>query len=131
MRVPELAPAATALAEAELAGRPADRFLLAHLAALRVAAVVLACRMPQRRAGRASTGPRDAWQVLAEVAPEYAEWAGFFAASALKRQAVAAGAVAVVNAREADDLVRDVGLFHDQVAARLARVRPAPRREAS
>ena len=42
--------------------------LLAHLAALRVAAVVLACRMPQRRAGRASTGPRDAWQVLAEVA---------------------------------------------------------------
>ena len=69
----------------------------------------------------ATAGPRDVWQLLAEVAPEYAEWAGFFASSALKRQAVQAGAVAVVSAREADDLVRDVGIFHDQVAGRLAR----------
>jgi len=119
MAVPELAGAASALAEAELTDRPAEKFLLAHLAALRVAAVVLSCRAS---AGRGpSTRPRDVWQVLAEVAPEYAEWAGFFASSALKRQAVQAGAVAVVSAREADDLVRDVSIFHDQVAGRLAR----------
>ncbi|MFT3833855.1 MAG: SAV_6107 family HEPN domain-containing protein [Micropruina sp.] len=126
MAVPELAGALAALTQAELAERPAERFLLAHLAALRVAAVVLACRA-SGGAGRAR--PRDVWQLLAETAPEYAEWAGFFAASALKREAVRAGAVAMVSAREADDLLRDVGIFHDRVARRLS---PAPaRREVS
>lgn len=116
MVVPELAPAASALAQAELAEQPAQRFLNGHLAALRVAAVVLAHRTVPRRV---SKGPRDVWQVLAEVAPEFAEWAGFFAASALKRRAVAAGATALVGTREADDLLRDVQLFFDQVAGRL------------
>lgn len=121
---PELAGAVAALTQAELAERPAERFLLAHLAALRVAAVVLACRASGRVA---STRPRNVWQVLAEAAPEYAEWAGFFASSALKREAVRAGAVAMVSAREADDLLRDVGIFHDRVARRLARPRPERR----
>ena len=112
----DLTGAVAALTEAELAEQPAQRYLLGHVAALRVAAVVLAYRtVPRRR----SAGPRDVWQVLAEVAPEYAEWAGFFASSALKRRAVQAGAVALVSAREADDLLRDVRLFHDQVARRL------------
>ncbi|MFT3861709.1 SAV_6107 family HEPN domain-containing protein [Micropruina sp.] len=114
----ELAAAAATLAEAELTDAPAQRFLLAHLAALRVAAVVLACRASTGHGSR----PRDVWQVLAETAPEYGEWAGFFAASALKRRAVQAGAVALVGVREADDLLRDVRLFHDQVAGRLRRV---------
>ena len=127
MAAPELAGAVAALTQAELADRPAERFLLAHLAALRVAAVVLACRAAGRTA---STGPRNVWQVLAEAAPEYAEWAGFFASSAPKREAVRAGAVAMVSAREADDLLRDVGIFHDRVARRLARPR-AERRAAS
>lgn len=112
----ELVAAASALAAAELAEQPAQRYLGAHLAALRVAAVVLACRAASTRSG---SRPRDVWQVLAEAAPEYAEWAGFFASSALKRRAVQAGAVALVSAREADDLLRDVRLFHDQVARRL------------
>ncbi len=126
MAVPELAGARAALTQAELAERPAERFLLAHLAALRVAAVVLACRASGRSV---AAGPRDVWQVLAEAAPEYAEWAGFFASSAVKREAVRAGAVAVVGAREADDLLRDVGIFHDRVARRLAR--PVAGREVS
>ncbi len=114
----DLTGAVAALTEAELAEQPAQRYLLGHVAALRVAAVVLAYRtVPRRR----SAGPRDVWQVLAEVAPEYAEWAGFFGFSALKRQAVQAGAVALVGVREADDLLRDVRLFHDQVASRLRR----------
>ena len=124
MTAAELAPAASALTQAELAEQPAERFLGAHLAALRVAAVVLAHRTMPRRAS--STRPRDVWQVLAEVAPEYAEWAGFFAASALKRRAVQAGAVALVGTREADDLLRDVRLFHDRVAARLRRASVIP-----
>jgi hypothetical protein len=118
----ELIAAESALAEAELTDVPAQRFLFAHLAALRVAAVVLACRASRRGGSR----PRDVWQVLADVAPEYAEWAGFFAFSALKRQAVQAGAVALVGTREADDLLRDVRLFHDQVAARLRRASATP-----
>lgn len=126
MAVSALSGAVAALTQAELADRPAERFLFAHLAALRVAAVILACRTSGRAA---SARPRDVWQVLAETAPEYAEWAGFFAASALKREAVRAGAVAIISAREADDLLRDVGIFHDRVARRL--VRPAARREVS
>lgn len=114
----ELAAAASALAEADLAEQPAQRYLGAHLAALRVAAVILACRAASTRRG---SRPRDVWLVLADVAPEYAEWAGFFSSSALKRRAVQAGAVALVSAREADDLLRDVRLFHDQVARRFAR----------
>ncbi|MFT4224855.1 SAV_6107 family HEPN domain-containing protein [Micropruina sp.] len=114
---PALAAATAALTEAECAERPSDRFLLAHLAALRVAAVVLACRT----VGRASTRPQNVWQVLARTAPEYAEWAGFFAALAPKCEAVRAGAVAVISVREADDLLRDVGIFLDRVARRLAR----------
>ena len=124
----ELAPAASALTQAELAEQPAERFLAAHLAALRVAAVVLAHRTRPRRAS--SGRPRDVWQVLAEVAPEYAEWAGFFASSALKRRAVQAGAVTLVGTREADDLVRDVRLFFDQVAGRLRRASTTPLVEA-
>lgn len=127
MVLPELNPAASALTQAELADQPADRFLGAHLAALRVAAVVLSCRAEPRRTP--TSRPRDIWQVLAEVAPEYAEWAGFFASSTLKRQAVQAGAITLVGTREADDLLRDVRLFHDQVARRL--VRRQRRREVS
>lgn len=100
--------ARTALVEAELSCRPSDRFLAAHLAALRVAAVVLALRArPGRRGGR----PRNAWMLLAEVAPELGEWAAFFAATEGKREAVRAGATSIVSAREADDLIRDAQTF--------------------
>jgi hypothetical protein len=102
--------ARTALIEAELAERPSDRFLAAHLAALRVAATILSLRAhPAASAQR--TGPRDAWRLLAEVAPEFAEWAGFFAATKRKREAVHGGATAIVSAREADDLLRAAQAF--------------------
>lgn len=108
--------ARAALLAAELADAASERFLLAHLAALRVAAVILAAR------AHASTGSRlrNAWQLVAEVAPEFAEWAGYFGATQGKRHAVAAGAVALVGQREADDLLRDAQCFHDAVARRLA-----------
>lgn len=116
-----LALARAALIQAELAEHPADRFLAAHLAALRVAAVVLAARAhtASRRGGL-----NDIWRLLARVAPEYGEWAGFFAATALKRRAVAAGATSLVSLREADDLIRDASLFCEEVARRLSS-RPA------
>ena len=102
--------ARSSLAEAELAQRPSDRYLAAHLTALRVVAIVLTRRAAPRRAeprGR----PRNAWRMLAEVAPELAEWAAFFAATEAKRDAIRAGVTSIVSAREADDLVRDVEAF--------------------
>ena len=106
----DLLRARSALAEAELAERPSDRYLAAHLTALRVVAIVLTHRARSGMA-RPSGRPRNAWRMLAEVAPELAEWAAFFAATQAKRDAVRAGATSIVSAREADDLVRDVEAF--------------------
>jgi hypothetical protein len=109
--------AKAALIEAELSPHPSDRFLAAHLAALRVAAIVLSVRA---RPG-CNSRPRNAWLVLAEVAPELAEWATFFAATEGKREAVRSGATTIVNAREADDLIRDAQTFLDLVECGLCR----------
>jgi hypothetical protein len=106
----DLRRARSSLAEAELAQRPSDRYLAAHLAALRVVAIVLSHRAPPGR-GRLRGRPRNAWQMLAEVAPELAEWAAFFAATEDRRDAIQAGTTSIVSAREADDLVRDARAF--------------------
>ncbi|HBX80283.1 MAG TPA: hypothetical protein DEG88_04315 [Propionibacteriaceae bacterium] len=111
----DLQRAQAALVAAELAERPHERFLAAHVAALRMAACVLAVRAHGVRTSRLGS----VWELLAAVAPEFSEWAAFFAASQLKRQAVAAGATALVGAREADDLLRDAAAFHDDVRRRL------------
>ena len=99
--------ARASLTEAAMAGRPAERYVAAHVAALRIAAAVLAGRA--RPAAR--RGQRDAWTLLARVAPELAEWAAFFAAGAGKRAAAEAGLQHAVTAREADDLLRDSERF--------------------
>ena len=94
------------LIEAELTSDPGVRYATAHLAALRAAAAVLACRArPAKRRRLVS-----AWELLKGVSPELGEWADFFAAGAGKRAAVEAGLPAA-SAREADDLVRDAQTF--------------------
>ncbi len=113
----DLARAAQALLAAELAETPADRFLAAHLAAMRTAVTVLAVRARRRPTSR----PVDVWRLLALVAPEYGEWAAFFAAGRHKRLLVQTGAHPLVGEREADDLFRDARTFHDEVSRRLAR----------
>ena len=102
--------AETAIVEAELAERPSERFLAAHHAALQVAAVVLALHTSPAVRGQRSR-PRNAWRMVADVAPELGEWAGFFAAGAAKRAAAEAGSTRAVTEREADDLVRDADRF--------------------
>ncbi len=93
------------LTAADEARTPADRFVLAHTAALQVAATVLAHR-------RARVGGRPGvWSVVTRVAPELGEWAQFFDALQLKRRAVEAGAVGLVTSREADDLIRESRAF--------------------
>ena len=112
----DLRRAEQALLEAELSTTPADRYLAAYLAAMRTAVTVLAVRARPRH----SSGPADVWQVLAHLAPEFGEWAAFFAAGRQKRLLVQAGAATLVSEREADDLLRDARDFHDLVARRLA-----------
>ena len=114
----DLQRAHAAISEAELATDPSERFLAAHLAALRVAAIILRVRAgatPTRQPGR----PRNAWRLVAEVAPEFAEWADFFAATEAKRDAVRSGQRTIVSAQEADDLVRDARSFLRMVEASL------------
>ncbi len=114
----DLLRARDALVEADVAEMPVERYLKAQLAALRIAAVILATRAHAVRGGRL----RNVWQVVADVAPEYVEWAGYFAATQAKRQAVQAGAVGLITVREADDLVRDAQAFYDDVTGRLGRL---------
>ena len=69
---------AASLRCASQCGDAAQRYVEAHLGALRAAAAVVAARsVPSRR-----SRPRSVWQVLTEVAPELTEWAAFFAAHA-------------------------------------------------
>jgi hypothetical protein len=89
------------------ASRPGQRYVAAHLAALRAAAAVLSVR---GRPGR-GTQLRSVWQLLPVVAPELAEWAVFFEAGAARRAAVEAGRDDIVSTREADDSVRDGEAF--------------------
>ena len=104
-----LARAAESLSEAITADDVPTRYACAHVAALRAAAALLAARaQPAPARGRRQ---KNAWVLLAEVAPELAEWAAFFAAGAAKRAAAEAGSTRAVTEREADDLVRDADRF--------------------
>jgi len=110
-----LAASGRGLAEAATAPTPTERYVAAHLAALRAAAAVLATRARPGRDRR----PRSVWVLLPQVAPELVEWAEFFAAGAAKRAAAEAGITRAVSAREADDLLRDATTFLQLVATTL------------
>lgn len=100
---------AQSLSEALGAPDVATRYACAHVAALRAAAALLSARA--RPAGGRRRTQKNAWVLLAEVAPELGEWATFFAAGATKRAAAEAGSSRAVTEREADDLVRDADRF--------------------
>ncbi|GGM61744.1 hypothetical protein GCM10012275_35850 [Longimycelium tulufanense] len=109
------------LAEAERLAPPVERYVTAHLAALRAAAAVLATRARPSGAGRR---PTSAWTLLATVAPELREWATFFAAGARTRALAQAGVTRVVSTRDADDLVRQAGQFVELAERAVHGVRP-------
>jgi len=111
-----LADAGRGLGRAIRATDAADRYAAAHLAALRGAAAVLAARARPVRGRRGS-----AWELMSKVAPEFSEWAAFFAAGSAKRQAAEAGIQRLVSAREADDMIRQASTFLDLVEDELAR----------
>lgn len=108
--------AADGLAEAHRDEDPLLRYPAAYLAALRAAAAVLAVRArPEPRRG----ATRNVWHLLAEVAPEFGEWAAFFASCSDTRAAAEAGISRLVGRREADDLLRQVEQFVALVAASI------------
>ncbi|MEY9937802.1 hypothetical protein ABH932_002193 [Streptacidiphilus sp. MAP5-52] len=109
------------LAEARELQGPLERYALAHLAALRAAAAVLALRGRPEENARKRKRIRSAWEVLPEVAPELAEWALYYAAGAPKRAAAEAGIASAASARDADDLVRNTALFLRMVQRLIAR----------
>ena len=115
----DLSRARAALAEARETNDHLLKYSSAHVAALRVAAAVLAVRARPVRSGPRRRVQRNAWVLLAEVAPEFAEWASFFAAGAAQRAAAEAGLERAVTTREADDLIREVETFYGLVEESL------------
>lgn len=128
-----LAQAHKGLGEAAELEDPNERYATAHLAALRIAAAVLAVRgrpePPPRRAGggasrRQRRQPiRSAWEVLPEIAPELAEWSALFASGADRRARAEAGIEGAASHRDADDLLRDTGMFL-RIVERMLLLRP-------
>jgi hypothetical protein len=95
------------------------RYAAAHLAALRAAAALLAARARPSASGRRTRASTSVWSLLVLVAPEFGDWAGYFALGAGKRAAAEAGIPHVVSAREADDLLRAAEQFVTVVEASL------------
>ncbi|GII99455.1 hypothetical protein CLV28_2878 [Sediminihabitans luteus] len=109
-----------ARADAELvaaigAERPGERFVHAHLAALRAAAALVSARGTTARRGR----PRTVWELLAVAAPELAPWSSYFAGGARERSAVESGRDDAVDAERADELLACAEDFRDEVALAL------------
>jgi hypothetical protein len=121
--------AAGSLREAITSTSVPERYAHAHVSALRATAALLAARarpaLPHRRRPQ-----KNAWVLLAEVAPELSEWASFFAAGAGKRAAAEAGSRRAVTEREADDLVRDADRFLALVETSLGLTEHVPIRVA-
>lgn len=119
---------AESLREAITCADVPQRYALAHVAALRATAALLAARaqpMPVQKRRQ-----KNAWVLLTEVAPEFGEWATFFSAGAAKRAAAEAGSRRAVTEREADDLVRDADRFLALVETALGLTGHAPFRVA-
>lgn len=112
------------LDEAALLETPNERYATAHLAALRTAAAVLAVRGRPEDSPRRRRRIRTAWEVLSEIVPELAEWSELFAAGAPRRARAEAGIAGAASARDADDLLRDAGMFL-RLVERMLLLRPA------
>jgi hypothetical protein len=124
-----LARAAASLQEAMTTSEVPMRYACAHVAALRATAALLAARATPSVSSRRGRQQKNAWVLLAEVAPEFSEWAGFFAAGAAKRAAAESGSCRAVTEREADDLVRDADRFLGLVEESLGMTRHVPHQE--
>ena len=105
------------LIDAQHEPAPPRRYQIAHLAALRAGAAVLAARSrPQHRRVR---GMVTVWDLIPTLAPELSEWSGVFAQCSSR--CTEDHSDRRVSAREADDLLRDAERFLELVARSLTR----------
>lgn len=88
------------------ASSAADRYVAAHLGALRCAAALLAAHPRAVHRGRSV---HTVWAHLSRITPELGEWADYFARAGTRRAQVEGGAKP--SRREADDLVRSAQTF--------------------
>lgn len=102
------------LVQASVSSTSSQRYVEAHLAALRAAAALLGARSAPSSRGRL----RSVWEMLPGVAAETTDWATYFAASARRRAAIERGS-ADVSTREADDLLRAAQTFIELVRSTL------------
>jgi hypothetical protein len=109
------------LVAAQFSAEAWERFVHAHLAALRAGAAVLAVR--GRPGGRRP--PRTVWDMLTAVAPELADWASYFAAGAALRSAIEAGRVEFVSDARAEEVLCAAEDFLDEVRTVLRAVEEA------
>ncbi len=99
------------LVDARKQPRAADRFRLAHLAALRATAALLsAYTEPGQRVARR---PTSAWVLLTKMLPPLAPWAEYFAAGAPQRAAADAGVLTTVTEADSLELTSAVQTFLD------------------
>jgi hypothetical protein len=96
------------LAEAASAVDPGEQFRLAHFAALRTAAALLA-----ERGALAARRRRlvNVWTLLEKSVPEHATWARHFAAGAPVRAAVEAGVGPAATTAQAHEELRAAAQF--------------------
>ncbi|WP_182113637.1 MULTISPECIES: SAV_6107 family HEPN domain-containing protein [unclassified Actinotalea] len=103
------------LTAAQLAGSEEERFLHAHLAALRAGAALLEVTgRPRRR-----PVPRTVWDMVAAVAPDLSPWTTFFAGGAPVRAALESGREHEVGAEQAERTVAAAEDFQDAVRRTL------------
>ncbi|GAA4614153.1 SAV_6107 family HEPN domain-containing protein [Saccharopolyspora hordei] len=106
--------ARTCLHDAEQADRPAERYVAAHVAALRAATAVVVARSRQCGEQR----PASVWRLVTDAAPELREWAAYFAARSDRRAAAEAGAP-TITWLDADALLARSREFLDIVGRSL------------
>ena len=103
------------LLAARFTADPDDRFVHAHLAALRAAAALVAAwgRPSSRR------GPRAVWELLARTAPEFEAWTAYFASGARARADIEAGVAGVVDDSRSGELLAAAEDFVDEIRIAL------------
>jgi hypothetical protein len=99
------------LDDAYQAQTPEQRFIAAHLSALRAGAALLAVKAKPSRSSRI----RSVWQMVPGIAPELGEWCAYFDAIGKRRVFIEIGREQVTQ-RQADDLMRDAEAFLDQIS---------------
>lgn len=94
---------------------PQERFLRAHMAALRGAAAVLATSGGALKSKRQKV--QSAWTQLAELDPGWLPWVEYYSASAATRAAIESGQQRELQSNQAREAVRVASQFLKEVEA--------------